>query len=140
MRGFELCTRAPALPWWDGCSWIRCEISLDTSTEIHADLVLRMLGSLTVYRRILREHVFAPTLLNGRPDPSYKLPSVGHGMAGMLAGFTVSFIAGPVEHIKARLQVQYAADKSKRLYSGPIDCTKKIVGRAPPSPTSRTRY
>ena len=32
----------------------------------------------------------------------------------------------PVEHVKARLQVQYAADKKKRLYSGPIDCSKKI--------------
>ena len=44
-----------------------------------------------------------------------------------MAGATVSFIAAPVEHIKARLQVQYAADKNKRLYSGPIDCINKIV-------------
>lgn len=55
------------------------------------------------------------------------LPSFGHGIAGIMAGTTVSFIAAPVEHIKARLQVQYAADKSKRMYSGPIDCTRKIV-------------
>jgi hypothetical protein len=44
-----------------------------------------------------------------------------------MAGTTVSFIAAPVEHIKARLQVQYAADKTKRMYSGPIDCLRKIV-------------
>lgn len=100
-------------------------------------LYLRMLGSMTVYRRILREHVFAPKLLNGRPDPSFALPPVGHGMAGMLAGFTVSFIAAPIEHVKARLQVQYAASKSKRLYSGPIDCTKKIVGRETPGMLAR---
>jgi solute carrier family 25 (mitochondrial carnitine/acylcarnitine transporter), member 20/29 len=86
-----------------------------------------MLGSLTVYRRLLREHVFAPRLPNGLLDPSYKLPAFGHGIAGMLAGWTVSFIAAPVEHVKARLQVQYAADKSKRLYKGPIDCTTKIL-------------
>jgi solute carrier family 25 carnitine/acylcarnitine transporter 20/29 len=86
-----------------------------------------MLGSLTVYRRVLRENVFAPRLASGLPDPSYKLPAAGHGMAGMLAGWTVSFIAAPVEHVKARLQVQYAADKSKRLYKGPIDCSRKIV-------------
>jgi solute carrier family 25 carnitine/acylcarnitine transporter 20/29 len=55
------------------------------------------------------------------------LPSFGHGIAGILAGTTVSFIAAPVEHIKARLQVQYAADKSKRMYSGPIDCLRKLV-------------
>jgi solute carrier family 25 carnitine/acylcarnitine transporter 20/29 len=86
-----------------------------------------MLGSLTVYRRVLRDNVFAPKLASGLPDPSYKLPAAGHGMAGMLAGWTVSFIAAPVEHVKARLQVQYAADKSKRLYKGPIDCSRKIV-------------
>lgn len=32
-----------------------------------------------------------------------------------------------MEHVKARLQVQYAADKNMRPYSGPIDCTKKIL-------------
>lgn len=43
-----------------------------------------------------------------------------------MAGTTVSFIAAPVEHIKARLQVQYAADKAQRMYSGPIDCVLKV--------------
>jgi len=86
-----------------------------------------MLGSLTVYRRLLHERVFAPRLLDGKADPTYKLPAAGHGLAGVLAGWTVSFIAAPVEHVKARLQVQYSADKSKRLYRGPIDCTQKIV-------------
>lgn len=56
-----------------------------------------------------------------------RLPTIGHGIAGIMAGATVSFIAAPVEHIKARLQVQYAAEKSKRLFSGPVDCIKKIV-------------
>ena len=77
-----------------------------------------MLGSLTVYRRLLRENVFT------KHD---SLPTLGHGIAGIGAGCTVSFIAAPVEHVKARLQVQYAADKTKRLYSGPIDCAKKLV-------------
>lgn len=46
-----------------------------------------------------------------------------------MAGVTVSFIAAPVEHVKARLQIQYAADKSKRLYSGPIDCLRRLVSQ-----------
>jgi len=87
----------------------------------------RLMGSLTVYRRLLREHVFAPKLPSGLPDPYYKLPAFGHGLAGMAAGWTVSFVAAPVEHIKARLQVQYSAKKFERLYSGPIDCSKKIL-------------
>jgi solute carrier family 25 carnitine/acylcarnitine transporter 20/29 len=86
-----------------------------------------MLGSLTNYRRLLREHLFAPKLPDGRSDPNYILPAYGHGIAGMFAGWTVSFLAAPVEHVKARLQIQYAADKSKRLYSGPVDCSSKIV-------------
>ena len=98
-----------------------------------------MLGSLTFYRRVLKDSVFSnPSIraisrtssiksdnLNQHVDD--RLPTVGHGIAGIMAGATVSFVAAPVEHIKARLQVQYAADKSKRLYSGPIDCVRKIV-------------
>ena len=90
-----------------------------------------MLGSLTVYRRLLRDNVFSNPAF--RPGISAaklaeeKLPSFGHGIAGVLAGMTVSFIAAPVEHVKARLQIQYAARKSDRLYRGPIDCTTKIV-------------
>jgi solute carrier family 25 carnitine/acylcarnitine transporter 20/29 len=92
-----------------------------------------MLGSLTLYRRLLHENVFSKPEIRRitpfaryQPDPN-TLPSFGHGIAGIMAGTTVSFIAAPVEHVKARLQIQYAADKTKRMYSGPIDCTRKIV-------------
>ncbi|PIG87762.1 mannan polymerase complex subunit MNN9 [Aspergillus arachidicola] len=91
-----------------------------------------MLGSLTLYRRLLFENVFSrPEIRRITPFAKYQdrhtLPSFGHGIAGIMAGTTVSFIAAPVEHVKARLQIQYAADKSKRMYSGPIDCTSKIL-------------
>jgi solute carrier family 25 carnitine/acylcarnitine transporter 20/29 len=99
-----------------------------------------MLGSLTFYRRVLHENFFShPNITALTPsgiqvpaieNTAQKLPTVGHGIAGVMAGWTVSFIAAPVEHIKARLQIQYAADTSKRLYSGPIDCSKKIVSHA----------
>ncbi|KAI9830899.1 MAG: hypothetical protein M1826_004329 [Phylliscum demangeonii] len=84
-----------------------------------------MLGSMTFYRRLLLETVFA-----ARPrldDPAaHRLPALGHGLAGMLAGWTVSTVATPIEHVKARLQVQYAAAKHERPYRGPIDCCRKI--------------
>ncbi|EED19721.1 mitochondrial carrier protein, putative [Talaromyces stipitatus ATCC 10500] len=92
-----------------------------------------MLGSLTLYRRLLLENVFSnPQLRKAIPFTSSQrdlntLPSFGHGIAGIMAGCTVSFIAAPVEHIKARLQVQYAADKKQRMYTGPIDCSRKIL-------------
>jgi len=92
-----------------------------------------MLGSLTFYRRLLHENLFSPSRLVATPSalahsntPPHKLPTLGHAMAGVMAGATVSFIAAPVEHIKARLQIQYSAQKSSRLYSGPIDCFRKI--------------
>ncbi|KAH8671140.1 carrier protein YMC2 [Xylariales sp. PMI_506] len=106
-----------------------------------------MLGSLTVYRRVLAENVFLPPATTPaasspedvkRPAPAVKavnsssgiahLPWYGHGVAGIMAGSTVSFVAAPVEHIKARLQIQYSAKKSERLYSGPVDCVRKIYG------------
>ena len=76
-----------------------------------------MLGSLTVYRRLLHQHVFFR---------ESRLPAYGHGLAGIMAGATVSFVAAPVEHVKARLQVQYAARRAERRYTGPIDCLAKI--------------
>ncbi|KAL7806603.1 mitochondrial carrier [Trichoderma gracile] len=86
-----------------------------------------MLGSLNVYRRVLAEHVFgADSWAPGLAEAVTYLPPLGHGLAGIMAGATVSFIAAPVEHVKARLQIQYAALKTERLYSGPLDCVRKI--------------
>ncbi|KAI9805499.1 MAG: hypothetical protein M1825_000750 [Sarcosagium campestre] len=97
-----------------------------------------MLGSLNFYRRILRENVFTSrthqqqyrftSTAVGKQDIS-ALSTFGHAVAGIMAGWTVSFVAAPFEHIKARLQVQYAVEKTQRLYTGPIDCSKKIISQ-----------
>lgn len=73
-----------------------------------------MLGSLTLYRRLLLENVFSNPVISstarlanskldtmGNPE-AIKLPAVGHGLAGSMAGLTVSFVASPFEHIKVR--------------------------------------
>ncbi|POS85961.1 hypothetical protein EPUL_001972 [Erysiphe pulchra] len=89
-----------------------------------------LMGSLTFYRSLLKRTLFAPkkstniSLSSSAASLPHNLPTVGHGIAGLLAGVTVSFFAAPVEHIKARLQVQYS--KTKRCYTGPIDCIQKI--------------
>lgn len=85
-----------------------------------------MLGSLTFYRRLLHQNVFAGRAGLSASETMRALPIVGHGVAGIMAGWTVSFVAAPIEHVKARLQIQYAADKTQRLYSGPVDCVRKI--------------
>lgn len=74
-----------------------------------------MLGSLTVYRRLVKENIY--------PDEK-KMPLFGHCLAGLLSGWTVSFVAAPIETLKARLQVQY--DAKSKIYSGPIDCLIKL--------------
>ncbi|KAI8640867.1 mitochondrial carrier domain-containing protein [Parasitella parasitica] len=48
-----------------------------------------------------------------------------YGLAGLAGGITVSFVATPVEQIKARLQVQY--DAKSKTYKGPIDCIRQVV-------------
>ncbi|ODV89234.1 hypothetical protein CANCADRAFT_148477 [Tortispora caseinolytica NRRL Y-17796] len=73
-----------------------------------------MLGSYHNYKQCFKKYLYNDT----------EIPLLAQGVAGMLGGWTVSLVAAPVEHIKARLQVQYNAQT--RLYSGPIDCIRKI--------------
>ncbi|EGG23765.1 mitochondrial substrate carrier family protein [Cavenderia fasciculata] len=45
-------------------------------------------------------------------------------VSGAITGWVVSFVACPIETVKSKLQVQY---QGVQLYSGPIDCIKKVV-------------
>lgn len=74
-----------------------------------------MLGSLHLYKRLLQENVY---------HEQGKLPLSGHIIAGLGSGWTVSFVAAPIEQFKARLQVQY--DAKSRVYNGPVDVAKKL--------------
>lgn len=76
-----------------------------------------MLGSLHVYRRFVKDNLY--------PDAP-KLPLLGHVIAGLGSGMTVSFVAAPIEQFKARLQVQY--DAKTTLYKGPVDVARKLYG------------
>lgn len=78
------------------------------------------MGSLTNYRSCLKTYVW--------PDlPPGELPFIGKTISAIAAGWTVSLVASPVEHIKARLQVQYNDKAGSKLYSGPIDCAAKLI-------------
>lgn len=68
-----------------------------------------MLGSLHNYRRCIKDWAY----------PGHcELPFVGKCIAGILSGWTVSFVAAPIEHVKARLQVQY--DAATTRFTGPL--------------------
>lgn len=47
-------------------------------------------------------------------------------LAGGIAGLANSFVAGPVEHIRIRLQTQ----PTPPLYKGPIDCIRQITSQS----------
>jgi solute carrier family 25 (mitochondrial carnitine/acylcarnitine transporter), member 20/29 len=51
-----------------------------------------MLGSLHTYRRWMKVAL-----------GEEKLSLFGHGCAGAMAGFTVSFVASPIEHVKVSI-------------------------------------
>lgn len=78
-----------------------------------------MLGSLHIYRRVVKDNLY--------PEEK-KLPLLGHVIAGVGSGWTVSFVAAPIEQFKARLQVQY--DAKSKIYSGPLDVVKKLYNIA----------
>lgn len=74
-----------------------------------------MLGCLHNYRMLLKKYVYYN---------EEKLPLSGCIISGVMAGWSVSFIAAPVELAKAKLQVQYDAKTTK--YTGPVDVIKKV--------------
>lgn len=45
-------------------------------------------------------------------------------LAGAIAGVTNSVLSGPIEHVRIRLQAQ--PHGAGRLYSGPVDCVRKL--------------
>ncbi|EST08349.1 Mitochondrial substrate/solute carrier [Kalmanozyma brasiliensis GHG001] len=96
-----------------------------------------LLGSLHNYRR------FFARLTNpnyGEEDSVKGLPVKYHALAGLMAGWTNSFVTTPVELVKAKLQMQTqrvslhlpgqpAAEIVKKEFSGPVDCIRQIVAQ-----------
>ncbi|ORY80899.1 mitochondrial carrier protein [Protomyces lactucae-debilis] len=83
-----------------------------------------MLGSLTQYRRLLLSlQGTGENMAEGKDAGHLSIPQ--HCLAGLGAGLTVSFVATPIEHVKARLQVQY--DVASRAFRGPIECSMHLL-------------
>ncbi|KAJ5648774.1 hypothetical protein N7490_005146 [Penicillium lividum] len=62
--------------------------------------------------------------LNQKKYANSALSYTQYYMAGSFAGVTNSVLSGPIEHVRIRLQAQ--PHGAGRLYSGPIDCVKKL--------------
>ncbi|PFH61645.1 hypothetical protein XA68_16734 [Ophiocordyceps unilateralis] len=116
-------------PWRSCCQWAaaagRCwSLLVAAATSLVLACLVRSTANLP--SRYSSSSYSSSSSSSSSASTTTTLPPVGHGLAGVLAGATVSFIAAPVEHIKARLQVQYAATKANRFYAGPLDCARRI--------------
>lgn len=92
-----------------------------------------LLGSLHNYRRFFaRFH--NPN--HGGEESVKTLPVRYHALAGLMAGWTNSFVTTPVELIKAKLQMQTqrvsltsSSQVVKKEFSGPVDCIRQVVAQ-----------
>lgn len=83
-----------------------------------------------VVEKVKREFAAANARAAGLPAGSEALAGIGPKAfplsnaqlyaAGVTAGVANSFVAGPVEHIRIRLQTQQT-----KVYNGPLDCARK---------------
>ena len=110
-----------------------------------------LLGSLHNYRRFFARWT-NPNF--GEQDNVHGLQLKYHALAGLMAGWTNSFVTTPVELVKAKLQMQTqrvslhlalstpnagsvaqtgagmgAATMVKKEFSGPVDCVRQIVSQ-----------
>ena len=63
-------------------------------------------------------------ILDYHNDPDHKLVFSENFACGAFAGLFSSMIAAPSERIKCLLQIQQ--DSGKKIYSGPVDCARKL--------------
>lgn len=93
-----------------------------------------LLGSLHNYRRMFARFTGSNT------EDGARLPIRYHALAGLMAGWTNSFVTTPVELIKAKLQMQTQrvsihipgqahTTVGAREYSGPVDCARQVVAK-----------
>ncbi|KAI1441589.1 mitochondrial carrier [Annulohypoxylon stygium] len=67
---------------------------------------------------------FEASNASAHPKGSKELGYGQYFAAGAFAGVANSVISGPIEHVRIRLQTQ--PHGAQRLYSGPLDCVRKL--------------
>lgn len=65
-----------------------------------------------------------PSYLPPYPPPPSLTPTAELYASGAIGGLANTVVAGPVEHIRIRLQTQPA---NAKLYSGPLDCAAQLI-------------
>ncbi|CAB4251938.1 similar to Saccharomyces cerevisiae YBR104W YMC2 Mitochondrial protein, putative inner membrane transporter with a role in oleate metabolism and glutamate biosynthesis [Maudiozyma barnettii] len=62
-------------------------------------------------------------LLHSRHPNRTTLSLPEYYLCGLTGGFTNSFLASPIEHVRIRLQTQ----RNQKIFNGPVDCIKKLI-------------
>ncbi|KAG8953082.1 hypothetical protein FRC04_003029 [Tulasnella sp. 424] len=93
-----------------------------------------LMGSLYNYRLWLLKNggraIVEPTPFQdsgGDGAKKFRLTVLGHGLAGLGAGWTSSFISHPVELLKVNLQLQRERKAADRKFKGPIDVFRQVI-------------
>ncbi|ORY89145.1 mitochondrial carrier domain-containing protein [Leucosporidium creatinivorum] len=82
-----------------------------------------LLGSLHNYRLMFARLEARQRGEDVGDEAAARLSLKGHTASGILAGMSASCVICPVEHIKAKLQMQMTGPK---LYKNPIDCVAQV--------------
>lgn len=88
---------------------------------LHASQVSVQFGGFHYARRALEQRNLEKT---GNSQLSYGQ----YYLAGAFAGVANTFLSAPIEHVRIRLQAQ--PHGAGRLYSGPLDCVRKLTSHA----------
>ncbi|KAF2419757.1 mitochondrial carrier [Tothia fuscella] len=122
---------------------VRLQTTTESSALVCAKNILKHEGALAFYKGTLTPLIgigacvsvqfggfhYARRFLEARNTKSNPLapPTLSYGhyyLAGAFAGITNTILSTPIEHVRIRLQTQ--PHGPKRLYSGPLDCIKKL--------------
>ncbi|WVQ80377.1 hypothetical protein IAT38_002482 [Cryptococcus sp. DSM 104549] len=90
-----------------------------------------LMGSLHNYRKFLLTHGFGERI--SPTSDGQRLSILGHGIAGLFAGWSNASVAHPTEMIKCKLQLQMVQPAHvPRQFSGPIDVVRKTTAEQGP--------
>ena len=125
------CDQIPLLVW-PGCA-LRVELPCLRRIDVTLPLTIYLLAipdshyglKVSVQFGAFHEARRRFEALNAKTSPLH--PGLSYSqyyLSGAFAGIANSVISGPIEHVRIRLQTQ--PHGASRLYSGPIDCIRKI--------------
>jgi len=89
------------------------------------------LNALLFYSMETSKRAIAPPIFD-KNEKKFRTPNLTlsqTALAGGISGVVNSFASCPIELVMVRLQTQHLFSPGKKLYRGPIDCTRQILSK-----------